>query len=211
MPGNGVGLNDVNWGQVGMSSAVGGVAGMAGFAAGSLAINYLSSPLISGFNINSPVLSQGINGMVGGAAGGYAGGFSVGLMLSGGDFSAANQAGWNDLKTGALIGGASGVGSSYLHAKQAGISPWTGKAVESRNKSIHAIERSIQRNVSQADIQDALQSPLKTTEAKYDSQGYPSVKYIGASSTVVVNPETGKIITVYPTSSQRRSSLSKTK
>ena len=29
--------------------------------------------------------------------------------------------------------------------------------------------------------------------------GRPSVKYIGNKATIVVNPETGKIITVYPT------------
>ncbi|MFV0289899.1 MAG: hypothetical protein ACK5IJ_03240 [Mangrovibacterium sp.] len=34
------------------------------------------------------------------------------------------------MKTGALVGGASGVGSSYLQARQAEVNPWTGKAVE---------------------------------------------------------------------------------
>jgi len=36
------------------------------------------------------------------------------------------------------------------------------------------------------------------------------VKYIGKDATVIVNPETGKIITVYPTSTQRANSILKT-
>jgi hypothetical protein len=34
---------------------------------------------------------------------------------------------------------------------------------------------------------------------KYDAQGRPSVKYIGNKATVVINPETGNIITVHGT------------
>jgi hypothetical protein len=40
---------------------------------------------------------------------------------------------------------------------------------------------------------------LKYTDVKYDSQGRPSIKYIGTNATVTVNPETGKIITVHGT------------
>lgn len=64
--------------------------------------------------------------------------------------------------------------------------------------SQHATERQLQRNVSEADITDALQKPLKTSEVQY-RDGQPSVKIIGAKATVIINPETSKIITVYRT------------
>ena len=60
-----------------------------------------------------------------------------------------------------------------------------------------------EKNVSQSDISNALKNPLQVTEIRYDSQGRPSVRYIGNNATVIVNPETGNIITVYPTSAQR--------
>ena len=65
----------VDWGQVGQNAIVGGVAGMASYGAGSWASNNLGNAIVNGMQISSPVLSQGINGLVGGAAGGYAGGF----------------------------------------------------------------------------------------------------------------------------------------
>jgi hypothetical protein len=68
-----------------------------------------------------------------------------------------------------------------------------------------------ERNISQSDINDALKNPLKVTEVKYDTQGRPSVKYIGNDATVIVNPETGNIITVHPTGTQRVNSILKTK
>lgn len=43
-----------------------------------------------------------------------------------------------------------------------------------------------------------LQKPLKTSEMQYRN-GQPSVKIVGAKATVIINPETSKIITVYPT------------
>ena len=65
--------------------------------------------------------------------------------------------------------------------------------------SLHAQERQLQRGITQNNIDDAFNNPLNISEIKYDSMGRPSVKYIGNKATIVVNPETGKIITVYPT------------
>ena len=50
---------------------------------------------------------------------------------------------------------------------------------------------------------------MKVSEIKYDSQGRPSVKYTGQGATVIVNPATGNVITVYPTSTQRVNNLLK--
>ncbi|MCK9207461.1 MAG: FG-GAP-like repeat-containing protein, partial [Salinivirgaceae bacterium] len=127
--GNGVGLGDVNWGQVGLSSAIGGVAGLASYGAGTWASNNLANPAIGAMRINSPMFAQGINGMIGGAAGGYAGGFTAGFLFSGGDINAGFQGGWSGLKSGAMIGGGAGLGSGYLYAKQNNLSIWNGKSL----------------------------------------------------------------------------------
>ncbi|MFV0506154.1 MAG: hypothetical protein ACK5L5_05515 [Bacteroidales bacterium] len=52
-------------------------------------------------------------------AGGYVGGFTAGLMLSGGDFAAANQAGLSGMKSGVIVGGASGAVGGYLQGRTA--------------------------------------------------------------------------------------------
>ncbi len=46
-------------------------------------------------------------------------------------------------------------------------------------------------------IANALKQPLKITAVKLNEKGAPSVRYIGKEATVVVNPITGKIITVW--------------
>ncbi len=129
--GNGVGLNQVDWGQVGLSRAIGSVAGLASYDARTWASNNLGNAIVNGMQINSPMLSQGINGLVGGAAGGYAGGFTAGFMFSGGDLEAAFEGGWNGLASGAVIGGAAGLGSGWLYAKQNNLNIWNGKPLES--------------------------------------------------------------------------------
>ena len=63
----------------------------------------------------------------------------------------------------------------------------------------HAIERAMQRSVEESALVDALQNPLKTTTIKYDKQGRPSCQIVGEKATVVINPETGAIITMWPT------------
>ncbi len=127
--GNGVGIGDVNWGQVGLSAAVGGVAGIAGAGAGKFATNKLGNAIVNGMQIKSPMLSQGINGMIGGAVGGYAGGFTSGFLFSGGDLNAGFQGGWSGLKSGAIIGGGIGLGSGYAYAKQNNLNIWNGKSL----------------------------------------------------------------------------------
>jgi hypothetical protein len=94
-----------------------------------------------------------------------------------------------------------------------GINPVTGRALNTNsidNMSYHAKQRAVERNISQSDINDALKNPLKITSVKYDTQGFPSVQYIGNNATVVVNPETGHIITLWPTSSQILQNILKT-
>jgi len=87
----------------------------------------------------------------------------------------------------------------------------TGKSLENtsittNSTSQHASQRASERNISQTDINDALKNPLKITDIKIQENG-PSVKYIGTKVTVVVKPETRKIVTVFPTSTQRVKSI----
>lgn len=63
----------------------------------------------------------------------------------------------------------------------------------------HAIERAMQRSVEEFDLVDALQNPLRTTTIKYDEQGRPSCQLIRKKATVAINPETGAILTIWPT------------
>ena len=68
----------------------------------------------------------------------------------------------------------------------------------------HAAERMAERGVTEEQMDDALAHPLHVSEVKVDEQGRRSQKYIGWDATVSVNPDTGKIVTVFPTGSRRR-------
>ncbi len=71
----------------------------------------------------------------------------------------------------------------------------------------HAVDQAINRGVKPASILDAVRNPLKVADAKVDALGRQSQKIVGATATVVVNPKTGKIVTVYPTSTRTAEKL----
>lgn len=73
----------------------------------------------------------------------------------------------------------------------------------------HAVDQAINRGVKPAQIVDAIKSPLKIAEVKVDALGRASQKIVGATATIVVNPATGKIVTVYPTSAKVAEKLMK--
>lgn len=66
----------------------------------------------------------------------------------------------------------------------------------------HFVGRSIERKVSTKDIADALTNTLDYGKIKTDSKGRRSQEYIGASARVCVNLDTGKLVTVIPTSTK---------
>lgn len=68
--------------------------------------------------------------------------------------------------------------------------------------SDHFVGRSIQRKVSRSFIEDALTNTLDCGNIKTDSKGRRSQQYIGASSVVNVNPDTGELITAWLTSTK---------
>ncbi len=68
--------------------------------------------------------------------------------------------------------------------------------------SDHFVGRAIQRKVSKNDISDALTNPLDYGNIKTDSKGRRSIEYTGANARVFVNPDTGCLTTIIPTSTK---------
>lgn len=75
--------------------------------------------------------------------------------------------------------------------------------------SEHAKEQAAKRKVDTNGIVSAIEKPLHIREDKVDEFGRKSREYIGADATVSLNPDTGNIVTVWPTSSRRRKKYSK--
>ena len=201
-------VNGGNFGQGLVSGfvngAVGAVAGMAGGAVAGWASKNIGGFALNALQVSGKSAIGGfISGAIGGAFSGAAGGFITGLALTG-DLDKA----WGMAAQGAIYGGIAGAAfggfKGYKDAKALGKNPWTGKT----NISLHATEQMAERGVSLDDINNTLKNPLKVTDIKIQENG-PSVKYIGPKVTVVVNPETGNIITTYPTSTQRVNSILK--
>lgn len=116
------GFNKVNWGQVGTSSAIGGVAGFAGGGTGYWAAN--SSILVN--NINSPLLRSAVTSPLASGAGHVAGGTTAGL-LEGQGLGKSFDNSLNGLGSSMIVGGAIGVASTVAVSYANGINPLTGK------------------------------------------------------------------------------------
>ena len=56
-------------------------------------------------------------------------------------------------------------------------------------------------------ILDAVKNPLKINDIVTDSLGRNSQRFIGRAAEVVVNPDTGRIISLNPTSSNKAARL----
>ena len=67
----------------------------------------------------------------------------------------------------------------------------------------HGLNRAIQRGVKTSSILDAVKNLLKIGKITIDALGRQSQRYIGRSAEVVISPQTGKIISVNPTSSSK--------
>lgn len=70
--------------------------------------------------------------------------------------------------------------------------------------SKHAEERMAERGLTRSEVDDAIANPLHAFEPTTDSQGRRAQKLVGASATVVVNPDTGVIITMHKTGRRER-------
>ena len=186
------GINDVDWNSVGKSAVASGVAGGVGTGVG-IAMSGTSFPItINGTTIDSPVVSSFFVGALASGAGHIAGGTTAGLLW-GNNLSDAFLNSFNGIGSSMLIGGAFSAASTAAYDIVNDIET---------KLSEHAKVRIKEREVSLKNIKDALDNPLNIKDIKYDSNGNPSVTYVGTKATVVVNPETGRIITVWRTSSR---------
>lgn len=68
----------------------------------------------------------------------------------------------------------------------------------------HFIKRTEERGVREEQAIDAVSRPLDIRDGGYDDLDRPSTKYIGSEATVVINPETGNVITVWKTKMKRK-------
>ena len=122
------GFGDINWGQVGVSSIVGGAAGFGGGAAGIWASN--SSMLVNG--ISSPLLRSAVVSPLAAGAGHIAGGTTAGLFQGqnlGEAFGNSFKGIGASMAIGAGIGMATTIGVSYANK----ISPFTGKTIATKS------------------------------------------------------------------------------
>lgn len=71
----------------------------------------------------------------------------------------------------------------------------------------HATERAAERGVTTTAIRDALENPLQIKNVVTDNLGRESQRFVGATATVAVNPVTGAIVSVNPTSSSLAAKL----
>lgn len=72
--------------------------------------------------------------------------------------------------------------------------------------SDHIIDRAIERNVPGKNVRDALLNPLKVGKIKKKDSGN-SQEFTGGKARVIINPDTGNIITVWKTSTKLRDKL----
>ncbi|MFN3300980.1 MAG: hypothetical protein ACK41Z_12390, partial [Sediminibacterium sp.] len=85
----------------------------------------------------------------------------------------------------------------------------TAVGTEIKGFTKHGVERAIERGVKPAAIHDAIKNPLKVGEVVTDKAGRQSQRYVGKTAETVVNPQTGKIISVNPTSTKKAEALIK--
>lgn len=83
----------------------------------------------------------------------------------------------------------------------AGVQTSTGVTLEA--VSPHAYGQLVARGVAEPDVLGALTAPLKVGTIRADR----SQQFIGEHATVAINVDTGKVITVWPTSSKRADKL----
>jgi len=85
----------------------------------------------------------------------------------------------------------------------------TGTGTEIKGFVGHGVHQAVTRRVKPAEILDALKKPLKVNKVVVDELGRPSQRYIGKKAEVAVNTETGKIVSVNPTSTKKARRLIK--
>ncbi|MCE6987851.1 DUF6443 domain-containing protein [Dyadobacter sp. CY323] len=99
------------------------------------------------------------------------------------------------------------VGKEIANEVTKGIKTATGSKVTGFTR--HGINRVLERGVTPNAILDALKSPLKTGRVATDATGRQSQRFVGQFGEIVINPQTGKIVSANPTSTKRAINLLK--
>lgn len=116
---------------------------------------------------------------------------------------------------GALVGKAIGWAAGKVAGKVAVTEVNANKVIETvsgisiKGFTKHGVHRAIERGVKSDAVLDALKNPLKIGRIITDQSGRQSQRFIGRYCEVVVNPGTGKIVSVNPTSSAKAARLLK--
>jgi len=90
-------------------------------------------------------------------------------------------------------------GTSVLHRNQ--HREWAGDMPKTTGpaRTKHGTERMRERGITERAAASAITSPLKRFEAVADDNGRRAQKLVGKDATVIINPDTGEIITAYKT------------
>ncbi|WP_299223804.1 RHS repeat-associated core domain-containing protein [uncultured Psychroserpens sp.] len=71
----------------------------------------------------------------------------------------------------------------------------------------HGLDQKMDRGVSSSSMLQAIKEPLQIGPVKFDDLGRPSQRFVGEKGTIAVNPQTGKVVSVNPTSTKRAARL----
>ena len=95
-------------------------------------------------------------------------------------------------------------GKPILHRKP--YREWAGDMPKTKTpkRTQHGEHRMTERSVSDEGAMNAILSPIHSEPVTIDELGRKAQKRIGAEATVVINPDTGEIVTAYPTSRKIR-------
>ena len=128
--------------------------------------------------------------------------FGIAADLVNAGISAA-RGNWKDaaMSLGAAVPGV-GIAAGLYRLGKAGLKGAKGARVL-KGFSKHGLNQAINRGVKPGHILDALKSPLQTRKPVTDTLGRVSQRYIGRSAEVVINPKTGHVISVNPTSTKK--------
>lgn len=75
--------------------------------------------------------------------------------------------------------------------------------------SVHTFERAKERGITAAAIVDAFENPLHIGEVTVDSFGRKSQRFVGSIATANVNPDSGKVTTVWKTGKSTKKKYAK--
>ena len=109
----------------------------------------------------------------------------------------------------AVLWGSRAVAVEEATAEVAAKGIKTANGIEITGFAKHGLNRAIERGVKPDAILDAIKNPLKIGNVVTDQLGRQSQRFIGRYGEVVINPQTGQIISVNPTSSSKAAKLLK--